>query len=585
MCAADEARAHADVPRALLPLLLAPALDDAEEVSRGAVLAAQAVIALLPPEGAAPAALGVIARVEAAGAGAEDAAVAAARVFAHSAPSWAPAALEERAPELLRRWCSSRSFTVREAMACCMSLVGAALPLPAWRASLLPWFAALCRDNNWRVRRAAALDLPRLAGALHRRQHAGGCGDSQRLAAPGDSSCSCCSSDGDEGTTPVGRSTCSSGGGASSSSARSSSAGSGTQAVLCTARGAPGGSGLGAASAAAGGDECAACSSGGCQGGADCEAAPRCRTSGVAVLAPLGAPNIGSCANASTAPSTGYGARPGDARRQHGAAALATASVWSAHALRGKPAAGGAGAGGVVSMGSHPLSSSLLVDKPAAPAPAPQQPQGTGEQPREAAQRGQHAQDQQQGQAQGQAQGQEQQHCDSPSSSLSSADDPAPVVGSPGDTASPCSPLGARSAEGAGSAQPAPATAAATAAGEQRSPAPQPARAAPPPCAMQQADPLLHACWDALRECVDAVTADSSHWVKVTAQSGLGPCLVALPPCQLSTLLVGRFTAMGSSTTVIYEISVALACAQSLGLVASRLGPQRWPDIRCAPTP
>lgn len=99
-------------------------------------------------------------------------------------------------------------------------------------------------------------------------------------------------------------------------------------------------------------------------------------------------------------------------------------------------------------------------------------------------------------------------------------------------------------------------------------------------CELGTQHAALHACWAALRDCIDCVTADSSHWVKVTALSGLGPCLLALPPCQLSGLLIGRFVAMGSSTTVIYEISVALACAQSFGAVASCLGPQRWAELR-----
>lgn len=101
-----------------------------------------------------------------------------------------------------------------------------------------------------------------------------------------------------------------------------------------------------------------------------------------------------------------------------------------------------------------------------------------------------------------------------------------------------------------------------------------------PACSLEQQAALLHDCWCALRQCMELLTADSSHWVKVAALSGLGPFLLQLPPCQLGQLLLGRFTSMAGSTVVIYEVSVALACAQAFGQLAVLLGPDRWADMR-----
>lgn len=108
----------------------------------------------------------------------------------------------------------------------------------------------------------------------------------------------------------------------------------------------------------------------------------------------------------------------------------------------------------------------------------------------------------------------------------------------------------------------------------------QPEHHEQPHCKLEQQAPLLHDCWCALRQCMELLTADSSHWVKVAALSGLGPFLLQLPPCQLGQLLLGRFTSMAGSTVVIYEVSVALACAQAFGRLAVLLGPDRWHDMR-----
>jgi hypothetical protein len=75
-------------------------------------VAFQQLAALLPPASAAAASWAAIQKLEAQGA--EDAEVQAARLFAHTAPSWPEAALQARAPELLKRWCSHRDFAVRE---------------------------------------------------------------------------------------------------------------------------------------------------------------------------------------------------------------------------------------------------------------------------------------------------------------------------------------------------------------------------------------------------------------------------------------------------------------------------------------
>jgi hypothetical protein len=101
------------------------------------------------------------------------------------------------------------------------------------------------------------------------------------------------------------------------------------------------------------------------------------------------------------------------------------------------------------------------------------------------------------------------------------------------------------------------------------------------PCPLQRSAPLLHDCWCALRQCMELLSADSSHWVKVAAMAGLGPFMLLLPGCQVGQMLLGRFTSMAGSTVVIYEISVALSCAQHFGALAVRLGPERWADMRC----
>jgi hypothetical protein len=73
------------------------------------------LVALLPRHDAAAAALHAVNRL--ASRGAEDAAVAAARMFAHSAAHWSEETLRARTPDLLRRWCGHRDFVVREVRA------------------------------------------------------------------------------------------------------------------------------------------------------------------------------------------------------------------------------------------------------------------------------------------------------------------------------------------------------------------------------------------------------------------------------------------------------------------------------------
>jgi hypothetical protein len=99
-------------------------------------------------------------------------------------------------------------------------------------------------------------------------------------------------------------------------------------------------------------------------------------------------------------------------------------------------------------------------------------------------------------------------------------------------------------------------------------------------CSLEQQQPIFHDCWCALRQCMELLTADTSHWVKVAALSGLGPFLMKLPGCQLGQLLLGRFTGMAGSSVVIYEISLALSCAQHYGPLVARLGLGHWQDMR-----
>lgn len=89
-----------------------PARPRRPQVSRETVLSFRGLAALLPPGAASSAAQAAIQRLEAQGA--EDAAVQAARLFAHTAACWPEPALRARAPELLKRWCSHRDFAVRE---------------------------------------------------------------------------------------------------------------------------------------------------------------------------------------------------------------------------------------------------------------------------------------------------------------------------------------------------------------------------------------------------------------------------------------------------------------------------------------
>lgn len=91
---------------------------------------------------------------------------------------------------------------------------------------------------------------------------------------------------------------------------------------------------------------------------------------------------------------------------------------------------------------------------------------------------------------------------------------------------------------------------------------------------------LLNNCWSRVRECLEVLTCDTSHWVKVSALSGLGGVLVVLPLYHISLTLLTRFTSMASSSVVIYDISVALSCAQSFEAVLLKLGASRWPDLR-----
>ncbi len=101
----------------------------------------------------------------------------------------------------------------------------------------------------------------------------------------------------------------------------------------------------------------------------------------------------------------------------------------------------------------------------------------------------------------------------------------------------------------------------------------------PPPA---PADPRrrLVAQQTALRDCMETLTSDGSHWVKVSALSSLGAFLVALPATLASARLLGRFTAMAASSVVIHDVSVSLACAQSFGDVAASLGAERWHELR-----
>jgi hypothetical protein len=369
-----------------------------------------------------------------------------------------------------------------------MSLIGEALPLDAWQGALLPWFAQLCRDNNWRVRRAAALDLPRLATNLQQLQRraaaaAAGSGDGYDS---GSGACSC------------------------SSGAHGGACGAGPACAnaACTAH----------------------------------EASARCTP------IPAGAAT-GGCAHVCTEVSGSADARHvhhGHGRhRGHGpgfVSASLPASVWSVHAQQPRPGVA-AGKGGAVSMGKHPLSSSLLVDAP---------------------------------------RGLESQGSASSSSSSASLGSCPPEPAGPAAAADGCGTDGAAAGgtEAASGLQQQEAAASGQGGDDGAKSAEADADAAAASCQLAQEDLALHTCWVVLRECIDCVTADSSHWVRVTALSGLGACLLAVPPCQLSGVLLGRFVAMGSSTTAIYDISVALACAQSLGAVASRLGPSRWADVR-----
>jgi hypothetical protein len=91
---------------------IAHALPTRPQVARQAILSFSQLTALLPRDAAASAAQHALHRLDSRGA--EDAAVAAARLFAHSAAHWSQEALHERVPDLLRRWCSHRDFSVRE---------------------------------------------------------------------------------------------------------------------------------------------------------------------------------------------------------------------------------------------------------------------------------------------------------------------------------------------------------------------------------------------------------------------------------------------------------------------------------------
>jgi hypothetical protein len=316
-----------------------------------------------------------------------------------------------------------------------MSLIVKAMPLSLCHQLLLPFFYQLCRDSNWRVRRACSLDLPRLAQALQEQQHQEQQRQQQQQASSEANSCSSSSSSSFE--QPLDGSCCQK-----------------TSSCLRTIR----------------------------------------------MSAELG--------SLSSSNLMAFGAH----HRNKSSSAVNVPPRSTAEI-----------------MTKHPMHSSLIMDgllhgsdsQPNLATPSSSQPQPTLLASSEAHNSDSEQQQQQQDGSPGSQQQQQQQqsHSDGEADAASS-------------------------------------------------------------CPLQRATPLLHDCWCALRQCMELLSADSSHWVKVAAMAGLGPFMLLLPGCQVGQMLLGRFTSMAGSTVVIYEISVALSCAQHFGALAMRLGPERWADMR-----
>jgi len=86
--------------------------DDDEDVSQEAVLVCQQLSTLLPPLVAAQSTRHAVERLHAHAT--EEAVLQAVRLFAHTAESMSPEAVESMAPALLQHWCTHRDFLVRE---------------------------------------------------------------------------------------------------------------------------------------------------------------------------------------------------------------------------------------------------------------------------------------------------------------------------------------------------------------------------------------------------------------------------------------------------------------------------------------
>lgn len=451
------------------------------QASQTAVTSYQQLVALLPQQAAAQATLRTLRRLDAAHQ--DEATLAAVRVFAHAAGAWSPQQLAQHIPPLLRQWGGHRDFSVREALACCMSLIGSNAPQDSWHRALLPCFQELCVDTNWRVRRAAAADLPRLAQQLQAQSPPA----AAAAAASGDASAK---------------------GGVEGSKQPTTMTGSASWNGYASL---------------------------GCQPSSNSLAAgwqPLCLPgTSPALLGPLG---TCCCATATTS----RGSSP---------------AFLSPRVPVPSPAAA---PGAALIMGSHPMRSSLIVDevltsglvgrsRGLAGRSAPAGRAGVGGMLAGASPAGSSS---------------NLSCCGNSSGTDDDSEVPAArrsnnVVGGGSGSASANSSSGSlNSWEGGGSGSNA--------------------------CTRARHHPVQHTLWQWLRECMELLSVDSSHWVKVGALDGLGPLLLLLPACQVSQALVQRYLAMASSSVVVNGISVALACARSFGGVVERIGGAAWPMFR-----
>ena len=453
--------------------------------------------------------------------GMDEATVQAVRVFAQMSTCCSPEAVQQQAPPLIKQWSNHRDFSVREALACCMSLLAKRMPLQGWEETLMPYFYQLSRDSNWRVRRACAADVPRLAEELQHRQAA-----AEAEAAAGTAGASAQLLQNGSSHLPPRHGHWHHGDNHQQQQQQDQQ------------------------------QQAHAAANGSSTGNYKSSSFQLADAAGFVVGSMGSIPVLGGCSSLCAA------------RPMPGHSPAVPSPRTPAQAVTGKAAI----------MGSHPMRNSLIVDESILASEVaedgggsqPGSPSGTNGSSSSSQLRDGPQQQQQQQEVPGDGMGLVNHGMNGHQSGGYSRGGVRGLGGGSSSSSATCSPVSSADEAEDGGAY----AAASTSSSESFGPR------SGYRCKLRQHQPQLHTSWVSLRECMDALTVDSSHWVKVSALSGLGSFLVNLPACQMSQLLINRYLAMAKSSVVVYEISVALACAQSFGALAEKLGAERWPQIR-----